>query len=147
MLATCAEHSERPFIEMKPSIWTPQVLDDLHGKIQDAGLEATTATMTIQQYGRTARGRAAWERAAHERMRLASNARIPTMLLHRSDVDWDTWAPVLSAIKGHQGHGDVVSLGASPKTATRYGCSVSGHNARAATAKIHRLMAKEGTAA
>jgi len=112
-LDTCQARDLIPCFEMKPSIWRSGLLVKLGAHAVDRGWPAVL--MTIQSYGRNARIRARWERAAYKRMAMAHG--IPglhTMLLYRhhlTPAEQHLWADVLDAVKGHDGWLDVVPVG------------------------------------
>lgn len=104
----CKIHGVIPFFEMKPSIWNRMALVALRAFCNARHIKF--AVMTIQSYGHTERAKDRWERKAYKRMALAHDIGIPTMLLYRRPLDWTLWGWVLTAIKGHAAHGDVVDL-------------------------------------
>lgn len=82
--------------------------------------------------------------AAWRRLDAAHRAGVPTLLLHRADVDWHKWAPILDGIKGYEGHinrrpASVARLGMETKSATRYGSSCGDQNVRSVALRVAAL--------
>lgn len=97
----CKIHGIIPFFEMKPSVWRLPVLRRL--KTFCAARRIPVAVMTIQSYGATPRSRDRWEAKAYQRIWMARQAGLRSMLLYRRPFNVEKWGPVLDAIKGHPG--------------------------------------------
>jgi hypothetical protein len=97
----CKIHGIIPFFEMKPSRWRLGVLRRL--RVFCNARRIPFCVMTIQAYGRTARAKNRWEAKAYQRLWLAKQAGIKTVLLFRRHVDAERWGPVTDCIKGHRG--------------------------------------------